>query len=74
MIIIRGPFEQTFSSVPCIRVFEGELVCNVEETVEYESLKESEAPTYSVNETPGVRVSSKRTIDRPAVWYGSSYF
>ena len=29
---------------------------NVEETVEYEPLKESEAPTYNVNETPRVRV------------------
>jgi hypothetical protein len=29
---------------------------NVEETVEYEPLKESEAPSYNVNETPRVRV------------------
>jgi hypothetical protein len=29
---------------------------NVEETVEYEPLKESEAPSYNVRETPRVRV------------------
>jgi hypothetical protein len=29
---------------------------NVEETVEYEPLKESDAPTYNVNETPRIRV------------------
>lgn len=29
---------------------------NVEETVEYEPLKESEAPSYNVRETPHVRV------------------
>ena len=29
---------------------------NVEETVEYEPLKESEAPSYNVHETPRVRV------------------
>ena len=36
----------------------GQLKANptVEETVEYEPLKESEAPTYNVRETPRVRV------------------
>lgn len=29
---------------------------NVEETVEYEPLKESEAPSYNIGETPRVRV------------------
>jgi len=29
---------------------------NIEETVEYEPLKESEAPSYNVRETPRVRV------------------
>ena len=29
---------------------------NVEETVEYEPLKETEAPSYNVRETPRVRV------------------
>ena len=29
---------------------------NIEETIEYEPLKESEAPTYNVRETPRVRV------------------
>ena len=29
---------------------------NIEETVEYEPLKESEAPTYNIRETPRVRV------------------
>jgi hypothetical protein len=32
------------------------LDSNVEETVEYEPLKESEAPSYNVKETPRVRV------------------